>query len=339
MPLSLTTDSRQSFESVSKGLRAIDQYCKGRDISDIEEAASLIDAAIRHDKDYALAVFYKGMVLDLIGTPADAVAYFQKVLDESDEPALKVRAKFNLGVAYYHQYSHEWLVCAKECLEWVVANADSEDLMLLSKAVLARTHAMWMRPSSGQNPKDGVVAKHIRTHFDECSLLVKALRDEKATNPRILATYENAWGAANMYITDHVAKDVSERRSHLSEARKSLVKAVDEMPKDWAITCNLGSLELRQGVLAKYCGNTKAEIEECYGKAERHLKRVKDELRPGYGFALYELGILYRVWEKWNLANECQNRVLKVLGRYRDVKVDRITREVDRISRKDASYP
>jgi tetratricopeptide (TPR) repeat protein len=311
----------------------------------------LVDEAIRRDDGYALAVFYKGVVLDLIGKPADAVPYFQSTIDECDDPDLIVRANFNLGVAYYHQYSHSWLQLAEHRLVRVIDTTDRDELRLLAESVLAQTHAMWMRPSKDQDPINKTTVKHITTHFDKCDSYVNSLRDKlgkKKTNgkknkkretiPRIIATYENAWGMANMYITDHVEKGVSQKQSRFEKAGKSLTTAEKLMPRDWANTCDLGSLELRRGVLAKETEHNE-DSERHFKKAEHYLQLVNNKLRPGYGFALYELGKLYRVWKRWEEARMYQSRALRVAQRYRDVIDERVRKEIDRVEHQDDSYP
>ncbi len=70
-----------------------------------------------------------------------------------------------------------------------------------------------------------------------------------------------------------------------------------------------------------------------------YLLRVVENLRPGYGFALYELGRLHRVWRKWNEAQDYQEGALDVPAKYRDVSDKGVEGELKRIKEKDSSYP
>jgi len=165
------------------------------------------------------------------------------------------------------------------------------------------------------------------------------LRTVKRKQPRLIATYENANGMSNMYYTDHVAREVSTRGSHLKVARDSLLTAEKHLPNDWANTCDLGSVELRLAILARDSEKPNAEIETHFSAGKDYLLRVVNDLRPVYGFALYELGILHRVWRKWDKANYYQQEALNVPDKYRDADDKRVKKELERIANRDSSYP
>ena len=62
-------------------------------------------------------------------------------------------------------------------------------------------------------------------------------------------------------------------------------------------------------------------------------------LRPNYGFALYELGRLHRIWERWSEAIEYFDRSLAVPEKYRDVREGLVKAERQRAESKDGRYP
>jgi hypothetical protein len=62
-------------------------------------------------------------------------------------------------------------------------------------------------------------------------------------------------------------------------------------------------------------------------------------LRPGYGFALYELGILHRVWGKWSEADTYLVQALEVPVEYRDISNEQVQEQLSRVEAKDESYP
>lgn len=344
MSLKLTTNNHQAFESLTNALKAIERYYHSRSIPDVEQASSSIDDALAQDNDYGLAIYYKGIVLDLIGKPADAPKYFERILTECDEPNLEIETRFNLGVVFYHQYSHQYLEQAKFYFDQVIEKARDAKLKHLAQAHLAQTHAMWMIPSDDQHPdkqKDvsNEVHQHIEHHFKECQTLVEKLRKVKRKQPRLIATYENANGMSNMYYTDYVAREVSIRGSHLKVARDSLLMAEKHLPNDWANTCDLGSVELRLAVLARDSEKPDAEVDAHFSVGSDQLLRVVNKLRPNYGFALSELGRLHRVWGKWDEADEYQEKASRIKLKYRDLSDKKIEKERERISERDNSYP
>lgn len=342
MALKLTTNNSQAFESLTDALRAIDRYYQSHNILNVEQASDRIDDALAQDSNYGLAVYYKGVVLDLIGKPVDAPEYFERILNECNEPNLEIETRFNLGVVYYHRYGHRFLEQAKSYFDQVIEKARDVKLKHLAHAHLAQTHAMWMRLPYEPDKQMQVSTEdrqQIEQHFKECQALVAVLRMVKRKQPRLIATYENANGMSNMYYTDEVAREVSTRGSHLKVAHDSLLMAEKHLPNDWANTCDLGSVELRLAVLARDSEKPNAEIETHFSAGRDYLLRVVNDLRPGYGFALYELGILHRVWRKWDKADYYQQEALKVPEKYRDAGDKRVKKELERIANQDSSYP
>src|SRR5262249_17536380 len=145
-----------------------------------------------------------------------------------------------------------------------------------SRAHLAQVHAMWMRPSMQQHPNkhepvSTEVRKHIEDHFKACEDLVNELRRADIKEARIVATYENANGMANMYLTDHIQREVLSRQQHLAAALKSLTEADRELANDWANTCDLGSVNLRLAVLARDSQKPAEEIDSNFRAGTQHL--------------------------------------------------------------------
>jgi tetratricopeptide (TPR) repeat protein len=190
------------------------------------------------------------------------------------------------------------------------------------------------------DPASAEVCKHIQDHFDACQQLIAGLRRADDKDPRLVATYENANGMSNMYLTDYVVREAQQRRSHLDTALKSLDNADKELPRDWANTCDMGSVHLRLAVLARETDIVDtAKIESHFAAAKERLTHVINELRPEYGFALFELGILHRVWGKWTEAFGFMQRALQVPKQYRDVSDNDVAAEQARIGQQDNSYP
>ncbi|MGD8451359.1 MAG: hypothetical protein PVJ57_06030 [Phycisphaerae bacterium] len=343
MPLSLETMNYTAFTSLTEGLEAIEQYQRERRIQDAERAAQYIDRALRQDPHYGLAVLYKGVVLDMTGRSADAVAYFARILHECPDPQVTLKARFNLGVANYHRYSHKYLVLAQGYFEEVIRTAADASLRDIARAYLAQTHAMWMIPSPqqlpepGQPPSSGLV-RDIREHFRQCRRCVREIRRAPGGSNSVAATCANALGMAFMYSTDYIARTpLDKRQRRLRLSAEALQRADRLLPGDWANTCDLGSVHLRLGVLARDAGEPTTAVDGHFEQARQHLQEVVDTLRPGYGFALYELGRLHRVWGRSKEASEYFAKAMEVPERYSDVSDARVNREQARIN--DTTYP
>ena len=144
---------------------------------------------------------------------------------------------------------------------------------------------------------------------------------------------------AQMYYTDHLALDLVSKREHLESARKSLLEADHQLPRDWANTCDLGSLELRWGVLQRNDPQSGDTSDSHFAESRKRLESVTTTLRPGYGFAFYELGILHRLWEKWSEAHTYLQLALHVPVQYRDVSDEQVREQLRRVEESDISYP
>ena len=170
--------------------------------------------------------------------------------------------------------------------------------------------------------------------------MVDKLRKVSNLQPRVIATYENANGMANMYSTDHVIRDVPEREARLKEALDSLQRAEENLPNDWANTCDLGSLDLRRGILARDRDPANQQaVDAHFDEAKKRLTQVIEELRPGHGFALYELGIVHRVWGRWDEARAYLDKAAAVPPEYRDIADEEVNEQKSRTTGTDKSFP
>lgn len=344
MSISFITQHREASEALTAGLRDIERYYENRQIPELEAAMQHIDTAISKDGNYGPAIYYKGVVLDLIGQPADAPAFFERIRRDCKGDDLKLEATFNLGVVYYHQYSHSKLEIAEHHFKEVIERSAQQDLRQLAQAHLAQTYAMWMRPSQGQNDqliegqRDQVI-EHIKTKFQACQDIVKALKQALSRPDSVSASMHNADGMSKMYYTDHVVRDFKERRALLTEAKKALTETELFASRDWANNCDLGSVELRLGALALEERGDQKSADRHFSEAKKRLFQVIDDLRPEYGFALYELAILHRVWKKTGEALAYLQRAKRVPEKYRDVSDGSVDLEIARINKNDSAYP
>jgi len=114
----------------------------------------------------------------------------------------------------------------------------------------------------------------------------------------IQGTILNARGMCTMYWTDYnVPKilsrgaNLSKRRSPTWKRRTSICQAIGRIPVMWVPRTSVWAVVLRQ---------LGADFEPEFNRALALLQSVIDYLRPGYGFAFYEIGRLYRVWKRFD---------------------------------------
>ncbi|MEY2502893.1 MAG: hypothetical protein QOI07_3227 [Verrucomicrobiota bacterium] len=347
------TASPAAFRQVARALREIDQYNESKEIAHLERAEAALTAARAEDDEYLDAIFYSGMVTDLLGRPADAGPYFQRILDVSGRDDLKIEAKFNLAVANYHRYSHRYLEVAEQLFLQVIEESADAGLRNLARANLAQTYAMWSRPSFPQlqaHNRGGAemhaVHEHIRIMFEKSIHHVDEVRRELESSiasslspemrAKIAATADNAAGMANMYLFDYPVPGKPGDEELLKQAVANLNSAEQKLPGDSANTCDMASAHLRWGVLQmRNGGNAQKE----FTLAEQYLIQVLTKLRPAYGFAFYELGRLYRIWNRWDFAIAQFDRAAAIPDNYRDIDAKAVQAEKERAASHDSSYP
>lgn len=390
--------SRKAFESTTVAIEKIDQYRRStsKELGMLQTAESELEKACTEEPGYLTAVFHSGVVKDLIGKPKDAVPFFEKILAEVPEAKrksyLRLETRYNLAVAYYHQYSHSKLDKAEGHFKKVIEGTpdgglEPDTLKNLARAGLAQAYAMWMIPGPEQKKAlrertsqgertaaaaevEAEIQKKFKL-FERCEGEVRGdlemrrgarrrnvrrwlgrgrttTDEEQETWTKIEGTIDNARGMALMYSTDWLMVDDSPRKriALLEESRSSLEEADRKIENDWANTCDLASVHMRLGIARsedrvgrrKY-GQALEVLEENLKKALGLLERVVNTMRPEYGFALYEIGRVYRVWGRFGDAIRSFDRALKVPVGYRDVSDKTVKSELRRAAQRDAGFP
>src|SRR5205085_3889172 len=100
---------------------------------------------------------------------------------------------------------------------------------------------------------------------------------------------------------------------------------------NWANYCDLGSTHMR-------LGHWRGTVTD-FNKALDYLRTVVNELRPNYGFALYEIGRTYRLMGKFAEALEYLSKAEEIPYEYRDVGDPRIDLEKKRAGDSSKVYP
>lgn len=102
-------------------------------------------------------------------------------------------------------------------------------------------------------------------------------------------------------------------------------------PSNWANYCDRASALMRLG----YYGQSP----EWFQKAIELLDIVVNRLRPGYGFAVYEMGRVHRLGGDFKRAAAAFDRVLAIPPEDRDISDRRPTLELARARQGDMSFP
>ena len=343
----IDTLNRKAFEKTTIALEHIEKYYKSKDVSLLENAEKALTEAIDEDSSYLGAVFYLGMTKDLIGKSADSPEYFNKILEEVEDPNIRDEIKYNLAVSYYHRYGHKYLAEAEKLFNEVYMNTSDLLLKNISIANLAQTYAMWMQPSYDQKKmiteslSKNSVFDHISSKyasFQECNDKVRKSIKRKKQNwfwNRIEATIDNACGMAHMYYTDYMCKGQENCiNEFLQKSQSFLLSAESIMPNDWANTCDLGSLNMRLALIQK----DENQKNNYFDKGIENLNKVVNYLRPNYGFAFYELGQLYRLSGNFEESVKNLNIAINIPVKYRDVGDDNVNMQLKMALEKDTSF-
>jgi tetratricopeptide (TPR) repeat protein len=348
--LALETENRHAFELVMNAIGAIDRYKRSRDRQVLDSALAKLTQAQRHDEQYMLVPYYMAVVEDLLGRSRDAAERLRAILSETPKEryGLINEMRFNLAVAEYHGYSHDNLRAAAETLDKILSDTGTlfrrlkyYRLRLYSRALLAQVHAMWSIP---RRPEDVVidsiecdrvkscykrsVFNAYKVFFSPMQLLLAVFDYARLREIKAIAC--NSLGMAAMYYTDFFLNQ-PRKTAKLQRGLKRLTKSDLLFPRDWANYCDIGSCHMRLG----FWGKDAKEFE----LARKYLTDVIEVLRPGYGFALYEIGRSYRIQACFQEALEYFGKAEQVPERDREVSDRRLNREIGLAKEQNSLYP
>ncbi|MDQ3667953.1 MAG: tetratricopeptide repeat protein [Acidobacteriota bacterium] len=326
------TNHPEAVTLVSDAMSDLDHYKQSRELERLISANDKLEKAISLDPKCMRFLFYGAMVNDLVGKAKDAAEKLEKLLRQNPPSADEV--EYNLGVAYYHRYSHKWLEKADAHFRAVIDKSENTCLKLLAHAGLAQTHAMWIIQRDPKNPDERAALEHFSRSEEECNLVSAEIQDaedlDEAIRSEIKWTIFNARGMSLMYYTDYF-ENQEEKIRKLGEALKSLTEADRYSPKNWANYCDLGSVNMRLGYWRG--------LESDFQMALQYLREVVTKLRPNYGFAMYEIGRVFRLIGEFEEAINWFDAALQIDPDYRDVGNDTVNREKDRAARGGRDFP
>jgi len=338
----LESQNREAFELVTGALECIDKYRASRDVAILESAKAKLTSALQKDPGYFRASYFDAIVDDLVGNSKRAAEIFARLAEE--RPPFLDEVRYNLGVAEYHQYNHEALDRAIRHFSTVIKGGPELPLRLLARAGLAQAHAMHMIPKRHDEPNLPQIEMHFQAAMVASDELVAQFRRwfgkpavPKSAQTEIRWAAHNARGMALMYYTDYFPQIGAP--SWLEQRIKFLKRAISELevadgfsPNNWANYCDMASARMR---LAYY-----EKSEQLFQDAIDILEEVTDRLRPGYPFAMYELGRIHRLRGNFAEATRLFAYVLSIpYPDKRDISDRRPTLELGRAAKEDRSFP
>ena len=339
MDLHLTTDlrsdtsNRSAFELVNAAHADIARFTTTRDQDRLATAQKRLEEAEKLDPRYLRVFYLKGIVRDLAGAPLEAIPYLEMVLSAA-RPPFAHEVRYNLAIAYYHRYHAPDVDQAIALFDQVIADEEAApSLRLLAMAGRAQAFAMRMIPRFPDQPERERIAELFDRVAVEKHDALRRLKkvDVAAVAAEVRWMVHNAVGMSLMYYSDYFGS-TTEKGEYVQKALEHLTLADHDSPKNWANYCDLGSAHMRLGY---WRGRDPEEFE----RALHYLRNVVDDLRQEYGFALYEIGRLYRINRQFDRAIEWLGKAFAVPQERRDVGNARLDFEIDLVKQGDAEYP
>jgi tetratricopeptide (TPR) repeat protein len=317
---------------VRDGIRDIDTYRRTKRVDALNTARHKLEQAQVEEPEYILGLYAQAILNDLSGKAADAIPEFQKVL--AHRPPFADEAEYYLGLAHYHRYDWLNLDEAIKILSTVATRTSNLTLQYRARITLLQAFAMRMIPRDPQDPDVNEIKHLFRTANKEYRDIEAKLRELPATHDvmfdEMKADLSNAIAMVLMYWSDYCGTD-TEKITSLERAIRKLLLADQQSPNSWAIHCDLGSAWMRLG----HWQHKRAFL----SRAVTCLTKVIEELRPNYGFALYELGRVYRLMGNFAEAVIWFDRASAIPSPYRDVSDRRLLLEQERVTVGTTEYP
>ena len=328
----LETTNEKAAELVRGAMEEICAYRRTKTRSLLSSAAAKLEEARTKDPEYLQLLYGRAQLDDLAGRAKDAIEEFERVLAES--PPFSDEVEYHLGVAYYHRYNRPSLEKAMERFSSVAARACDPVLECRARLGIAQALCMRLIPSDPRRPSLDQIRQDAQRVHEQLgvveTLLGKLKQTDRAVLNELKSACHNSRALAWMYSSDFLWSS-AEKTNLLERALSELRLADQHDPNNWAIQCDIASAWMRLG----HWRESGSDFEQ----AREHLDRVIRSLRPGYGFALYELGRTFRLQGDFVQAVHYFDRALAIPYDYRDVSDRRLLLEKERASAQSKEYP
>jgi tetratricopeptide (TPR) repeat protein len=336
--LHFDTPNFKAFELVTDARVQLDEYRNQRDREHLTRAEETLQSALEVDPKYLNAVYFLALTYDLLGKPAEALRRYEDVLAE--RPPFEAEVLYHFGLAHYHLYYAENLDRAKESFLQVINSGESGRLIAAAHAALAQVYAQKMIPKFPleiSRAELEELADNCETQCREAERLIPMPETADPFWREVKWPCANARGLNRMFRSDFLA-GVDAKLEWLNTALEWFQSADRVSPKNWAVICNLGSCEMRLGRWTTETGDT-STAREHFSNARRWFNLVLSELRPNYGFALYEMGRIERLAGYFTEAIDYYRKALEIPDADRNVSTPRVEREIARAEAHSSKFP
>jgi tetratricopeptide (TPR) repeat protein len=299
------TSSKRAGELVEHAMADLEVYRRAKLPEQLDRAIARLDQAREEDPDYLLALYGRAIADDLSGRAASAIEEFEQVF--AANPPFVDDVEYHLGMAHYHRYNWADLDKAIEHFSAVAKRTQDPILNCRTRVALAQAFGMRMIPHDPRDNDLDEIKNYFALHGEQAAFAEKLLKSLVGTDPitikELKSALHNAKALGLMYWSDFF-ESADEKIALLKRAVAELQLADQNNPNDWAIHCDLGSAWMRLG----YWEETRSSLAE----GRRHLTKVLEDLRPNYGFALYELGRSHRLCGEFKEAIACFDHALEI---------------------------
>jgi tetratricopeptide (TPR) repeat protein len=336
-----TSDTKnwEAFHLATDALRDIDRFVE----AEVKDRKLLVDArqklqdAIERDHNFLRARYYGAIVDDMLGHSNEAAAELSKLIHYN--PAFREEAEYNLAVCYYHIYSRREMEEAMAGFQRIVDETRDPVLKYMANAGLIRSYSMMVLHELRER-RDEVGAQFFaKAIAGSETLLTKVATDatlDSKTKREILWRIRNGRGVGFMFHSDKES-DLRKRKDELRKALEDFEDANTRSPHNWEVVCNLGSVHMRLGDVARLAEESIQARRE-FDLAKEHLSDVLEHMRPDYGFALYELGRVFRLEGNFGEAQRLFAAAMKIPERDRNIGDKGLRSEIDKASKQDSTF-
>jgi len=357
----LLIPNRDVLALLETAVQAISAQLDSRNPVPQERALRALQEAKSPADQNALVLFYRSILADLLGQYEDAAHSLRRLMNEA---LLKDTRWFeqiinNLHVVDYqvlrrqavlHPAEEKYKEEIRNALAKVFPNNDDESSVAHRDALYARFLALTCRPAQDTELKTPANQERIERNYQEATILAGKVLERAASAPRrelnagrtrqrwkeAIAVAYLARGRARLYYTDLLENSPSKSRL-LEDVKQDLTRAYQSFPDDYTYVCDLGSYYLRSGHSLRDGESSAGRAEPEFERARLLFERVLKELRPNYGFALFELGRVFRLWGRQEQALNYLRAAMAIEEARRGITNDRVANQIELAEKNDTS--
>jgi tetratricopeptide (TPR) repeat protein len=358
----LGTSRLDVFEIVLEAIQIVNKYKLAPDETELAQAFDELRRASQIDPEYLLAPYYMAVIDDLLGRHSEAALRLADLLRQmqrtqkaqelggqtrQDITLIILELRLNFATARYHLLRDQKFELLTIELDRLLDDLTSyrgqryRTIRHRARVLQAQLLATRMIPSD----PDGLQQRErlqISYYHKQCQALVCylafarrrfpycMLRGRTLSSAPVAAIARNALARSEMYFTDYFC-DPADKVERLRWALDLLTNDFDRFPGDPDNNYDRASCHMRLG----YWEGSTAE----YDKAIAVLAATMREPGPGYGFAAFTVGRIFRLKGEQASAIEHLTQAREIPAERRGVSDERVDRELRLAQADDHTYP